>query len=876
MPSLITYAAAACAAVAAWLVRGAIAVQSAAPGAPKVGILPPWWELALFVVAGVCAVYLFKPSRDRVMPLFITLLCVLPWLPGVRTPALLVWTGPLAVGVWIAAALATVRSPGREFFRGKPPGPLVAGVAAFIFFAAIGYGARDMVPGGDEPHYLIIAQSLLYDRDLQIENNHARRDYAPYFGGTLRPDYYERGRNGAIYSIHAPGLPALIAPVFALGGYHAVIVLVLLVSAIGVATVWKLAFELTRKESAAWFAAAGIATATPIAFQSFTIYPDGLGAVMVLAGASALLRLRSSDEARIGSRVAWLLHGLGLAILPWIHTRFAILAGLLGLLILLRMPRTREGLARAGAFLAFPIVLGIAWLAYFWIIYGTPSPDAPYGDFFKTQSSWSFVTGGLAGVLFDQQFGMMTYAPVFLIALAGWFVLLRREPRFAVELAVVVIPYMIATTHLRMWWGGWSAPARFSVAVLWLACLPLSMAWSAARSRAARGTAIAALVISALTTTALSCVDGGRLAYNVRDGYSLWLEWLSGVGDLPLGFPSFFRWYGMEWLLDLQILAALASFAAAFLLLRWLDHRVRGTGAFALLTMALYAAAGMAMLVVIWRVNDSTGVRPAASQLALLRAAQGERRTALEYTGWRAKRLPVDKALQTLAIESPPRLLAGDRPPALVLPGWFPAGSYRIAADGTRGSPYELLVLRSGTPIRTGTVEGDGTRLTLDLRLPVDVPAIILRGAGLERGSLSPLHVATRRERIGGRAGNARRYGNTIVWFMDGDAFNEPEGLWVRGGADSEIVLQTDAGNAATILLRNGPTANNVDLEAGRGTWRQAVALRPDEEREVRIPIDPARGAVLLRVVSRSGFRPSEVDPNSDDARYLGVWIAPR
>ncbi|MBI2221708.1 MAG: hypothetical protein HYU53_10935 [Acidobacteria bacterium] len=882
MSSLTTYAAAVCAAAGAWFVRGALAVRSATSGAAKIGLLPPWWELALFVLAGICAVYLFKPSRDRVTPLFITFLCVLPWMPGVSTPALLVWTGPLAAGVWIAAALATIR--GREpfyVFRKKAPDPLLAATAAFIFFAAIGFGAREMVPGGDEPHYLIIAQSLLYDGDVKIENNHARGDYAPYFQGTLRPDYWVRGTNGAIYSIHAPGLSAIVAPAYLIAGYRGVVFLLLVISAAGVALAWKLAWDLTGQRSAAWFASAALAAATPIAFHSFTIYPDGPAAVLTLTGAWALLRMsRATCDVRRATclpvRTVWLLHGLGLALLPWLHTRFAILAGLLGVFILLRMPRTREGLSRAAAFLVFPVLLGMAWFAYFWVIYGTPNPDAPYGDFFKTQSSWSFVTGGLAGVLFDQQFGMMTYAPVFLIAFAGWVILLRREPRLALELAVIVVPYMIATTHLRMWWGGWSAPARFSVAVLWLAPLPMAVAWSHARSRAGRGTAVATLVISALTTTALAYVDGGRPAYNVRDGYALWLEWPSGVADLPLGFPSFFRWHTSERLLHLQILAALALFVAAFVLLRRLDRRVRGTGAFTLLMMAIYAAAGTAMLLVLWRVNDSPGVRPSASQLKLLSAAQGDRRIAVEYRGRQVRRLPVDAGLQALAIESPPRMRGGDNPPALVLPGWFPAGRYRISAEAKPGSAYELLVLRSGTPIATGTAGDDGPRLAFDVLLPVDVPAIILRGAGLERGSLTPLHVATRRERLArARASTARRYGRTLVWFLDGDAFNEPEGLWIRGGAESDIVIQPEAGSRSTLLLRNGPVPNEVGLQAGDGAWKQSASLRPDEEREVEVPIDPQRGAALVRIVSRGGFRPSEVDPKSTDRRYLGVWVSP-
>ena len=45
----------------------------------------------------------------------------------------------------------------------------------------------------------MITESLLRDRDLQIENNHRRGDYRSFFPGDLRPDFLARGQNGRIY-----------------------------------------------------------------------------------------------------------------------------------------------------------------------------------------------------------------------------------------------------------------------------------------------------------------------------------------------------------------------------------------------------------------------------------------------------------------------------------------------------------------------------------------------------------------------------------------------------------------------------------------------------------------------------------------------------
>src|ERR1700704_7188088 len=100
------------------------------------------------------------------------------------------------------------------------PGRRTAFALSLAIYLCFGlWSAVEVGPGADEPHYLVITQSLLRDHDLAIENNHLRGDYREDFGGELRPDFLRRGLNDVIYSIHAPGLPALLAPAFAADGY---------------------------------------------------------------------------------------------------------------------------------------------------------------------------------------------------------------------------------------------------------------------------------------------------------------------------------------------------------------------------------------------------------------------------------------------------------------------------------------------------------------------------------------------------------------------------------------------------------------------------------------------------------------------------------
>ncbi|MEZ5294583.1 MAG: hypothetical protein R2745_26120 [Vicinamibacterales bacterium] len=861
--------------VTAWLSMGTLAVVDAAR-MTRVAALPPWTWLAALAGAGAVAGATALPRVERWAPLALLGVLWLPWLPLHVPAAFMPWDGVLEVPVWLAAlgglAWPAVqgrlsRSAGSGAWRDPRRAPWAVALLAAAAYGAAWQVARPRVPAGDEPHYLVITQSLLHDADFQIENNHRDGQYLAYFDGVLRPDFMRRGTNRQIYSIHAPGVSILVLPAFAAAGYAGAVATVIALVALGLALAWRAAHLLTDSAGAAWAATLAVGASAPVALHGFMLYPDGLGGAMAMAGVFGLVALERGVTL---PRWGWLAIGGALALLPWLHTRLAIVAGVLGVALVLRLARHSGWKAAMWRFLAVPVVSATAWLSYFWLIYGTPNPAAPYGA--RPEGGLSFVPTGLAGLLVDQQFGLASNAPVLVAALAGLGVLAWRRPRLAAEIGVTAGLYLTLAASYPMWWGGYSAPARFAAAILPMLVVPLAATWVAGGAVLKAG--IAALGgVSAAITAALVGIDRGAFIYNGRDGHDLLLDWLSPTVDLTLAAPSVHRDGAGAALGDAMVWAIAIGLVTAVVVRAAVGARLRAFApAIAWLAAPLVV---MTASTVVWAGHASAIVTPPTSQLTWLeRRSTAPGTVALQLAPTRATSL--DDATRRLALSSKVRGGIRQGPqPLLYLPE-VPAGSYDVFAEGTAALEGALTVRigRQDLPLESWPLAGRPAGFTgLVLNLPADVHSVSIAGddtarAAVRRLALRPRTLAPR----GGVrwAARAARFGRVALYALDDNAFFEPGALWVRGGRTTSFLATVDDGVPPVLRLKAGPVANDVDLAAGG--WRRHVSLLPGGEAEVPLPPDALAPAVL-RVTSRTGFRPSESDPGSGDVRVLGVFV---
>jgi hypothetical protein len=380
-------------------------------------------------------------------------------------------------------------------------------------------------PRGDEPHYLVVADSLYRQHSLEVtaayeeefREHRALQDWGdPNQPLTFANSHSVIGPNGGRYGFHGLGLSFLVGPAFLLGGVLAVRIFLIVLSSGVVALAWCFARGIGAGPRLATVVAGTTTVAMPLVPAGGQIFPEVPACGAIFAGMWWLLR------AGAPSRSGDALIAVALAALPWLHFKFLLPALILGLAT---SGRT-YGCARRWSRVVVPAVLYAAsWgllLATNVHMYGHVSGSFATPELrvanpkMDRQSVMTFL-----GLHLDQDQGLFFYAPILLVGLffAGAFVVryrLKAAVWLAVYLSVIVPGAMQPVTY-----GATSFIGRFSWigAVLWV--FPTLVGLVQLRTRAPRLLACVLVLSTALQTYFFfNYALGDTRLYNRVNGWS--------------------------------------------------------------------------------------------------------------------------------------------------------------------------------------------------------------------------------------------------------------------------------------------------------------------------------------------------------------------
>jgi hypothetical protein len=428
--------------------------------------------VAAAVVTALVAALLPEARRDGLLRRHFAIYVVTPVLlfllsrgGGVTTQhlgavyllAIAAWTAHALEGLWHAVA----NLPDRR------AAVALAAVLLVPYLALFPYHNSVIPTASDEPHYLIIMQSLVFDRDLDLTNQYDSESYREFYPDRL-PDIHAIQVGPRQYPIRDLGLPLIGSVPFAAGGRAGVVGLMGIVAAALAAQLYLACRDLRIAHRAAFLGTALIGLTHPVLTYTTQIYPELLAALAFVSAARLVRAGRGATPLALAGAAA--LAG----VLPWLSTRAALIALGLGVVIaycaLRPLPPVSpaQRVVRVAAAAAPFFALVAALLLVNWLLFGRLMVGAGYYLVSDQQPVLTFTPQlGTLGLLFDRTFGLIPRAPIFLVAALGVVALWWRGPApLLVALLLGWLVVFIYIASIAFWWADGGPPSRYLVAGL--------------------------------------------------------------------------------------------------------------------------------------------------------------------------------------------------------------------------------------------------------------------------------------------------------------------------------------------------------------------------------------------------------------------------
>jgi 4-amino-4-deoxy-L-arabinose transferase-like glycosyltransferase len=295
---------------------------------------------------------------------------------------------------------------------------LFAAYAATIGLPAFGHSQF----GGDEPHFLLTAKSIVDDGNIDLRDEYVTGAYRGFYPYALA----RQGRltNGQADEPYGVGFALLIAPAYAIGGQLGVQLLLAAISALAFALAARIARRVVPEP---WAGGAALACglSPPALAYATTVTPEMTAGALLATAALLAFKVRERP------RIRWIAGAaFALSVLPWLGLQFLV-AGLVVALAMFHWLRRR---ARGFALLVELEVLLFSGIMFVTIndrLFGgfTPAAAALAGNRLEDLGASDFLDRAprLVALWLDRSYGVLRWAPVMALAFYGLWLLWRSR-----------------------------------------------------------------------------------------------------------------------------------------------------------------------------------------------------------------------------------------------------------------------------------------------------------------------------------------------------------------------------------------------------------------------------------------------------------------
>jgi hypothetical protein len=508
------------------------------------------------------------------------------------------------------ATLATLLALRFPAVRLPPPRPAAIFLMSFLAYALITPESARQWEGhpGNEPKYLRMAVAIGHELTLDAEGVSAPmeeleprplleaagsalgvlgRDSSQMLGAlaggagigresitaTRITRQTIQGKEGGVYYVLAPGPSLLLAPTLRVDralnrargvqGRLAVSVLAWNALAAGlVVALFLLVRDATGRPGLAALLALAFAVVPPFLFYGYQFYPEMPGALLF-----TLAMHRLTFRPRWSVAGAWLFGAL-LAALPWMHQKFLPVWLVLVATALLLAVKSKAPRGVLVGLLAPQAVTLYLTALYNFSIAGSVRPDALFLAWGPGGVSSARIGQGLLGLLLDARYGILPYAPIYLLAAAG--LVLGGGRRLALALPAAIV-YYATVASADNWSGAVCNLGRYLMPVAPLAVALVAVA--VARTASRRGAVAVALMLTGWT--GLLALRLFQDPHSANDGWVLLAK--SAFADGSQYIPNLFL---RSWNEGAPGLAAriVAWIALAAVLAFWMRRAAGGKG----------------------------------------------------------------------------------------------------------------------------------------------------------------------------------------------------------------------------------------------------------------------------------------------------------